>query len=474
MSDENTKIRQEKIIELVSSFCDENLNDDYKNLCIKLIEELGKKEDVPFKRGKLEIWASAIIYAIAQTNLLFEKSSNSHITADDICNYFNTNKSTISNKARKIREIINLDLNDDESSKNYVLKKKSYVYVDDKSGEIIPESMVQPEDSHFDDAYELFENGEIDKAIAILDSIDKDDPEYELAMFYKSLIMAAIGTDDDCEEISEFLTDMDDDVNFMDLLEEYDIFDENNPQDLLERGIFNYELGDFEDAIEFFDKSYAISSDINTLNFKALALCELERYDESLQTINEAIEMEPDNYHLFNTLGVIYDQMNRTDDALKSFDKAIEIEDNETSQQLKGDIYQNYEKYSEALECYDRAIEICPDEINAFMAKARIYMQMDDLKSAEKIFDEAEKIDANSTLFLCEKGNFYFYQERLPEAISYYDQCLKIDDENSEALLFKAISCGMLNQEKEMGKCLDKIMEVNPLLLMELDNYLRD
>ena len=99
-------------------------------------------------------------------------------------------------------------------------------------------------------------------------------------------------------------------------------------------------------------------------------------------------------------------------------------------------------------------------------------MQTDDLENAERIFDEAEKIDADNLIFLCEKGNFYFYQEKLPEAISYYDKCLEIDDEYSEALLFKAIACGMLNQEKEMEKCLDKIMEVNPLLLMELDQYL--
>jgi tetratricopeptide (TPR) repeat protein len=474
MGDENTKIKKEKITELVSSFCDEKLNEDYKKLCIKLIAELGEKEDVAFKRGKLEIWASAIIYAIAQTNLLFDKSSQMHIKADDICNYFNTNKSTVSNKARKIREIINMDFNDDEFSKDYILTNKSVVYIDERSGEVVPESLITPEDSYFDDAYELFEKGEIDKAIAILDSIDEDDPEYELAMFYKSLIMAAIGADDDSGEINEFLTDMDDDINFMDLLEEYDIFDENNPQDLLERGIFNYELGDYEDAIEFFEMSYALSSDINTLNFKALALAELGRYEESMQTINEAIEIDSNNSYLFNTRGVIYSQMNKIDEAIASFDKAIEIEDNETSWKLKGDIYHSYEKYDEALKCYDRAIEISPEEIGAFMAKARIYMEMDDLKNAERIFDEAEKIDAESIMFLCEKGNFYFYQERLAEAIQYYDKCLKIDDENSEALLFKAVACGMLNQEKEMEKCLEKIMEVNPLLLMELDEYLRN
>ena len=41
MKDEKTKIKQEKIIELTSSFCDEKLDDEYKELSIKLVEKLG-------------------------------------------------------------------------------------------------------------------------------------------------------------------------------------------------------------------------------------------------------------------------------------------------------------------------------------------------------------------------------------------------------------------------------------------------
>ena len=70
MKDEKTKIRQEKIIELVSSFCDEKLDEEYKELSIKLVEKLGRKHDVPFKRGKVEIWASAIIYSNPMQHLM--------------------------------------------------------------------------------------------------------------------------------------------------------------------------------------------------------------------------------------------------------------------------------------------------------------------------------------------------------------------------------------------------------------------
>lgn len=36
--------------------------------------KLGRKREVPFQRGKIEIWAAAVVYAIGSPNFLFDKS----------------------------------------------------------------------------------------------------------------------------------------------------------------------------------------------------------------------------------------------------------------------------------------------------------------------------------------------------------------------------------------------------------------
>lgn len=114
--DEKTKIKQDKIIEMVSGFCEEKLDEEYKELCVKLVEKLGRKHDVPFRRGKLENWASGVVYTIGQLNFLFDDSFEPYATADDICDYFKTKKSTAANKARDIRKLLNLKLGNEEFS----------------------------------------------------------------------------------------------------------------------------------------------------------------------------------------------------------------------------------------------------------------------------------------------------------------------------------------------------------------------
>lgn len=113
--------RQEKLIEMLRGFSDEYLDEEYKKLNIRLVEKLGRKHDVPFKRGKLENWAGGIVYTIGQLNFLFDDSFPPHATPDDISSYFGVKKKTAANKARDIRKLLNLKLGDEEFSTELVL-----------------------------------------------------------------------------------------------------------------------------------------------------------------------------------------------------------------------------------------------------------------------------------------------------------------------------------------------------------------
>jgi hypothetical protein len=108
MTKQEIKEKEEKLLEMISAFCTQNLDDEYSQLCRKLTKKLGRKRDVPFQRGKLEIWAAAIVYAIGSINFLFDKSFEPYRTAEQISEYFGTKNSTVSNKAREINEMLDI------------------------------------------------------------------------------------------------------------------------------------------------------------------------------------------------------------------------------------------------------------------------------------------------------------------------------------------------------------------------------
>lgn len=108
MAKEDIKKREKQLLDLTGAFCSQQLDDEYFQLCEKLILKLGRERDVPFKRGKIEIWAAAIVYAIGSINFLFDKSFEPYMPAEQISEYFGTKNATVSNKARQIKDMFGL------------------------------------------------------------------------------------------------------------------------------------------------------------------------------------------------------------------------------------------------------------------------------------------------------------------------------------------------------------------------------
>lgn len=116
MQNDVIKKRQNRLLELTRPFCLEKLDDEYLQLIEKLIKKMGRKRDVPFKRGKLDIWAAAVVHAVGTVNFLYDKSFEPFVTVSDINDYFGTKASTVSQKSKKIQDMFNMSYFDDEFS----------------------------------------------------------------------------------------------------------------------------------------------------------------------------------------------------------------------------------------------------------------------------------------------------------------------------------------------------------------------
>ena len=108
--------RKNQILNLIKDFCTQKLDDDYFELSERLLSKLGRKRDVPFMSGKIEIWAAAVIHALGTINFLFDKSFEPYTTVDEINVFFGTNKSSTGQKSKVIRNLLNLGYFDSEFS----------------------------------------------------------------------------------------------------------------------------------------------------------------------------------------------------------------------------------------------------------------------------------------------------------------------------------------------------------------------
>ena len=105
---EKQKMREDEIAQMVTTFCKERLDEEYEQLCEKMVRKLGRKRTKPLLTGRTEIWAAAVVYTVGSMNFLFDKSFEPYVSSADINDYFGTSSSTVAQKARTIRQLLKL------------------------------------------------------------------------------------------------------------------------------------------------------------------------------------------------------------------------------------------------------------------------------------------------------------------------------------------------------------------------------
>jgi len=131
------------------------------------------------------------------------------------------------------------------------------------------------------------------------------------------------------------------------------------------------------------------------------------------------------------------------EEAIKCYDKALEIEPNNTSiLREKSHALSCLNKYNEAIKCLDKALEIEPSNPDIWMKKGFItYCSSGThdekaLREAIKYYDKALEIEPNNTYLWYEKGEFLCLPDNIlymREAIDCYRKALEIDPSNSSA-----------------------------------------
>jgi len=91
--------------------------------------------------------------------------------------------------------------------------------------------------------------------------------------------------------------------------------------------VYNYSLGHYFEAIEYFNRTLEIDSNYApALNMLAYCYGEIGELDKALAANEKYIELTPDQPNPFDSRGDIFLKFNRWNDAIGSFENAIEID----------------------------------------------------------------------------------------------------------------------------------------------------
>ena len=116
----------------------------------------------------------------------------------------------------------------------------------------------------------------------------------------------------------------------------------------------------------------------------------LNDFEKALKYFDYVLRLDDSNPDVWNERGTILNMLGKSEEALESYDKSLELclDDmkDSTTWASKGNTLLDLQRYEEAIECYDNALKI--DDTNHIILnnKGVAYMELDDFQSAIECF----------------------------------------------------------------------------------------
>jgi len=198
-------------------------------------------------------------------------------------------------------------------------------------------------------------------------------------------------------------------------------------------------------------------------NNKGASLYALGRYEEAINCLAKAIEIEPHDAVAWNNKGNPLRSLGRHEESLACYSKALEINSRVAGfWSNKGLTLCALGRYEEALTCYSKSLEIEPQQAGVLSNKGLALSPQGRHQEALTCCRRAVEIDPQFSAAWNNLGIALSGLGRLEEAHACFTKAVEIDPGNIDSWLRKGVTLGEMGHHEEAFACFSKILEIDP------------
>jgi tetratricopeptide (TPR) repeat protein len=222
----------------------------------------------------------------------------------------------------------------------------------------------------------------------------------------------------------------------------------------------------FEDSIDCCEKALALElGEDDALIFlrQSISLCGINRSEEALQSYKKAIELDPENSDTWMSQGGASNNLGRYDEALQSYKKAIELDPKKPDIWMsQGDTLYNLRRYDEALQSYKKTIELDPGNPGAWMSQGDTLNSLECYDEALKSYKKTIELDPKNSHTWMSQGMVFKNLGRYNEALRSCKKAIELDPGNSNTWMHQGIVFNESGRYNEALQSHKKAIELDP------------
>ena len=236
----------------------------------------------------------------------------------------------------------------------------------------------------------------------------------------------------------------------------------NNPKAYVLKGKIYLNLKEFQKSLNCFLRCIKLGEKTLEILY-GIARCykELYQFDDALKYYNKALELDPSakSYYLFAKC--LY-SMGKKEYAIEIYNKAIELNPNYIEAYFnKGICLSNLNFKEEAINMYNKTIELNPNFVDAYFQRGYCYYNLKKYQKAMVEMNKVLELDPNYYQAYYEKGFCFQKMKRYEEAIIEISKSIKQNTNFEKAYFQRGYCLELINDYTSAINDYKKVIELN-------------
>lgn len=176
-----------------------------------------------------------------------------------------------------------------------------------------------------------------------------------------------------------------------------------------------------------------------------------KNYDMSLRYLNAAINENVNYYKGYYNRGLLFAQTERMKDALKDFDKAIELNKYGKAYVARANVYYTLKDFSKAISDAETVLTTEPNNVKAFNVLANCYDDLNQLDKAIFYYNKVIEVSDENPFYFLRRAIVHGKMQQFQLCLQDLEACTNLDANYAEAYYWK----GVVKVNMKQNPCAD-------------------
>ena len=224
-----------------------------------------------------------------------------------------------------------------------------------------------------------------------------------------------------------------------------------------------YEQQNFDKALTVAKKLVKLRGREIDHHWQGLIEHSLGRFEDAIASYDKALEFKPDEYQAWYNRGIALGDIGRYEDAITSYDKALQFKpDKDQAWCNRGNALFDLERFEDAIASYDKALQFKPDDDDAWYNRGNALGDLGQFEDAITSYDKALQFKPDDDAAWNNRGNALGNLGRYEEEIASYDKALQFKPDYEQAWNNRGSALGDLGHFEDAITSYDKALEFKP------------